>query len=863
MAVESQVRRIEIKIDTQGDRSLKTIARGFSEVNKSIKSSTQVMSSFRNAFLAIQGLSFAGIGIREVVQASDAMQKLGDRLTITEGGAVGAAARLKDLTSVANANYTSIDDSATIYSRLSMALSDVGISSRELITLTDNLQKTFRLSGATASEATAATIQLSQGLASGQIRGQELRSVLEANVVIGGLLAKQLGVTRGELLKFAEKQNGISAVDFLKAVSEGAKDLNSAAEKLKPTIQDALTRNLNDLKIKLVEVNKEFGLTEKAIKIVDLAFKNLDLILLGAGIAGLVKTVLALKTAWVTLAVAIGPTVAYLGSIGGALANTAVAVGALIAPFISLPLAITAAVTSFVLAFSTITDFRKGVLSAVDSLWEFITVGSRTPDFQKKYYAQKKAAEDLASAQKQLNRSFVLQNDTNGKVYDSYSKLFDEIVSGKNSLGPIEKLFDSTSGSLLKVSKGAFDFKKALAELNEKQMSGSITVAQYNKELRQLKIEDLNEDYKKGGLDLEQYNKRLKEIEFGKLKNNVKEFQFDLRGLNREFGEYGDVAEYSRILSSVQMDKLSADFKEGKINLNDLNKGMSDLAIEEYNRQIAQGSINLKEYISQVNATKLQELNNEFKSGKISVAEYHAEIVSLSEEFNSNSALFTGVNNYIQSAGTISQNVANGVTQVFGHLEDSMMEFINTGKYNWRKFTASVLEDLNRIIIRSLIIRPLAQGILGAISPTAGAASGAPTTYGGRSSEYSGLQSAKGSAFMGSGARFFASGGVVNGATPFSYGGGKLGVMGEAGPEAILPLRRGANGDLGVKAAPSNVVVNVINQSGAETEQRESTNANGDRVIDILIVNKVKEGFANGAFDRQMSQQYGLRRRGA
>jgi phage-related minor tail protein len=116
---------------------------------------------------------------------------------------------------------------------------------------------------------------------------------------------------------------------------------------------------------------------------------------------------------------------------------------------------------------------------------------------------------------------------------------------------------------------------------------------------------------------------------------------------------------------------------------------------------------------------------------------------------------------------------------------------------------------------------------------------------------------------MGSGARFFATGGVVSGATPFSYGGGKLGVMGEAGPEAILPLKRGSNGDLGVKAAPSNVVVNVINQSGAETEQRESTNANGDRVIDILIVNKVKEGFANGAFDRQMSQQYGLRRRGA
>jgi len=89
---------------------------------------------------------------------------------------------------------------------------------------------------------------------------------------------------------------------------------------------------------------------------------------------------------------------------------------------------------------------------------------------------------------------------------------------------------------------------------------------------------------------------------------------------------------------------------------------------------------------------------------------------------------------------------------------------------------------------------------------------------------------------------------VVNRTTPFGMAGGKLGVMGEAGPEAILPLKRGANGNLGVQAAPSNVIVNVNNQTGAEATQTESTNANGDRVIDILIINKVKEGFSKRSF---------------
>lgn len=57
----------------------------------------------------------------------------------------------------------------------------------------------------------------------------------------------------------------------------------------------------------------------------------------------------------------------------------------------------------------------------------------------------------------------------------------------------------------------------------------------------------------------------------------------------------------------------------------------------------------------------------------------------------------------------------------------------------------------------------------------------------------------------------FAKGGVVNGPTAFSMGSG-LGVMGEAGPEAIMPLRRGADGRLGVAAdgrGPITITMNI------------------------------------------------------
>lgn len=63
---------------------------------------------------------------------------------------------------------------------------------------------------------------------------------------------------------------------------------------------------------------------------------------------------------------------------------------------------------------------------------------------------------------------------------------------------------------------------------------------------------------------------------------------------------------------------------------------------------------------------------------------------------------------------------------------------------------------------------------------------------------------AKGAAFSGGNVIPFATGGVVDRATTFAMSGGRTGLMGEAGPEAIMPLRRGRDGKLGVSAMNDN-----------------------------------------------------------
>lgn len=329
-----------------------------------------------------------------------------------------------------------------------------------------------------------------------------------------------------------------------------------------------------------------------------------------------------------------------------------------------------------------------------------------------------------------------------------------------------------------------------------------------------------------------------------------------LADLNRQYREGTiTITEYNSKLQEVHLTSASKEFRDGKIDLEKYNEAFDANKIFQYNIALEKGKTTFADYDKEVRNVGLDKLNRELESGKISLEDYNSKLASVSAEFSTSGAFRTGLQEYVTAIGSTTQQVAGAIKTTFSNLETALFDFVKKGTFNFNQFTQAVLDDLLKIIIRSQIIGPLAQGLLGVL-PTSKVSTGPSTNVGPPS------LNAHGNIYD-RGLVKFAAGGIVTGPTGFGYGNGQSGLMGEAGPEAILPLKRDSSGDLGVSASLNPVTINIINQNGSDVQQSETTGPDGSKQIDIMITTKVSQGIAAGKYDKAFKSAYGLQRKGS
>lgn len=127
-------------------------------------------------------------------------------------------------------------------------------------------------------------------------------------------------------------------------------------------------------------------------------------------------------------------------------------------------------------------------------------------------------------------------------------------------------------------------------------------------------------------------------------------------------------------------------------------------------------------------------------------------------------------------------------------------------------------------------------------------------------------QNAKGNVFQSGKIQAFGSGGVFDSPTFFPMANGGVGLMGEAGPEAIMPLSRGADGKLGVRtqgdSGGAQVRVVINNYSGQEVSQNETTGEDGVKQIEVTVGRIVKGQMSRGDYDATLKNRYGIKKAG-
>lgn len=178
-------------------------------------------------------------------------------------------------------------------------------------------------------------------------------------------------------------------------------------------------------------------------------------------------------------------------------------------------------------------------------------------------------------------------------------------------------------------------------------------------------------------------------------------------------------------------------------------------------------------------------------------ADYNAKVDTASGDWTLGAS--RALDNFMAQGSDVAGMTENVFTDAFNSMADGIANFALTGKMDFRSFTVSILADLAKMEAR-IAASKLLGSVLGMFG--AGASAGGSTPSGAYSSAaLSVIPNADGGVYRSAGLSQY-SGSIVNRPTFFAFARGAA-VMGEAGPEAILPLRRGANGKLGVVAAGS------------------------------------------------------------
>ncbi|MEQ0508336.1 tape measure protein [Klebsiella sp. JB_Kp006] len=188
------------------DAALNGLNGSMGRLEASVNRTERSIGTMERTMSSLSGVAkglLAALSVQQVASYADAWTELNNKVANSVRTGETQAEVMQRIFDVSQATQSSLNGTATLYARLERGTRTYNTSAEDLTRLTTIINQGFAVSGATAQEAENAIIQLSQGIASGVLRGEEFNSVSEQGSRLMVALADSMGVSIGQLRAMA------------------------------------------------------------------------------------------------------------------------------------------------------------------------------------------------------------------------------------------------------------------------------------------------------------------------------------------------------------------------------------------------------------------------------------------------------------------------------------------------------------------------------------------------------------------------------------------------------------------------------------------------------------------------------------
>lgn len=345
--------------EQQVTRNIRQSTQAEQQLNASIRGGNDALDDMVGKAKNLAATIGASVGLKKLIELSDQMTSTTARLNfiVDDGGSVEAL-EAKIMASAQRSRAAYLDTASAIASMGANA-GAAFTSNDELIAFMEQVNKQFVIGGASAQGQAAAMLQLTQAMAAGALRGEELNSILENAPGIARAIEQYMGIAEGSIKSYAEK-GAVSATVVKNALLSIADETNAKFNGMAMTWGQVWTQ-MGNIALKV---------TQPLLTAINWLANNLSVIgpiLLGLGTAFLVFQVAAHWTQIAAVATAAYHAVVNLLSIGfGVLTGNTVAASAAVFTFNSALLA--SPITWIIMLIAVVIGLLYGVVAIINKV---------------------------------------------------------------------------------------------------------------------------------------------------------------------------------------------------------------------------------------------------------------------------------------------------------------------------------------------------------------------------------------------------------------------------------------------------------------------------------------------------------------